>query len=141
MVSLNVEIRPYSESDETAVAKLWREVFPGSSKWNHPETDIQRKLAVQRELFLIAVLDSEIVGTAMGGYDGHRGWVYYVAVRSKHRRQGIGSALMAGVEERLVRLGCPKLNLQVRASNHEVVSFYEQLGYKVEERTSMGKHL
>ncbi len=137
----SVEIRPYVESDEAVVAALWREVFPESSAWNHPETDIQRKLAVQRELFLVAMFDAEIVGTAMGGYDGHRGWIYYVVVSPRHRRQGIGTALMAGVEERVVRLGCPKLNLQVRASNHEVVLFYERLGYKVEERVSMGKRL
>ena len=136
-----VEIRPYLESDEAAVAALWRAVFPGAPAWNHPETDIRRKLAVQRELFLVAVLDSQIVGTAMGGYDGHRGWVYYVAVSPGHRRQGIGTALMTNVEERLTHLGCPKLNLQVRASNHEVVSFYERLGYKIEERTSLGKRL
>ena len=141
MTSLNVEIRSYLDSDEAAVAALWREVFPGSPAWNHPETDIQRKLAVQRELFLVAVLDSEIVGTVMGGYDGHRGWVYYVAVSPKHRRHGIGTALMTGVEEGLARIGCPKINLQVRASNDPVVSFYEQLGYRVEERVSMGKRL
>jgi len=135
------QIRPYSESDEAAVAELWRQVFPGSPSWNHPETDIQRKLSVQRELFLVAALGSEIVGTAMAGYDGHRGWVYYVAVSPRHRRQGIGTALMRNVEQRLASLGCPKLNLQVRASNHEVVSFYENLGYEVEERISMGKRL
>jgi len=135
------QIRPYSESDEAAVAELWREVFPGSPSWNHPETDIQRKLSVQRELFLVAALGSEIVGTAMAGYDGHRGWVYYVAVSPRHRRQGIGTALMSNVEQRLASLDCPKLNLQVRASNHEVVSFYESLGYEAEERISMGKRL
>jgi ribosomal protein S18 acetylase RimI-like enzyme len=135
------QIRPYADSDEAAVAELWRQVFPGSPSWNHPETDIQRKLSVQRELFLVAALGSEIVGTAMAGYDGHRGWVYYVAVSPRHRRQGIGTALMNNVEQRLARLGCPKLNLQVRASNHEVVSFYENLGYAVEERISMGKRL
>jgi len=135
------QIRPYSESDEAAVAELWRQVFPGSPSWNQPETDIQRKLSVQRELFLVAALGSEIVGTAMAGYDGHRGWVYYVAVSPRHRRQGIGTALMRNVEQRLASLGCPKLNLQVRASNHEVVSFYENLGYEVEERISMGKRL
>ena len=136
-----IQIRPYSESDEAAVADLWRQVFPGSPSWNHPETDIQRKLSVQRELFLVAALGSEIVGTAMAGYDGHRGWVYYVAVSPRHRRQGIGTALMNNVEQRLASLGCPKLNLQVRASNHEVVSFYESLGYEAEERISMGKRL
>jgi len=78
-----IQIRPYSESDEAAVAALWRQVFPGSPSWNHPETDIQRKLSVQRELFLVAALGSAIVGTAMAGYDGHRGWVYYVAVSSE----------------------------------------------------------
>jgi ribosomal protein S18 acetylase RimI-like enzyme len=135
------QIRPYSESDEAAVAELWREVFPGSPSWNHPETDIQRKLSVQRELFLVATLGSDIVGTAMAGYDGHRGWVYYVAVSPRRRRQGIGTALMRNVEQRLASLGCPKLNLQVRASNYEVVSFYEKLGYEAEERISMGKHL
>jgi ribosomal protein S18 acetylase RimI-like enzyme len=77
----------------------------------------------------------------MGGYDGHRGWVYYVAVRSKHRRQGIGTALMGVVERKLAELGCSKLNLQVRASNPEAVPFYRKLGYKVEERVSMGKRL
>jgi ribosomal protein S18 acetylase RimI-like enzyme len=134
-------IRPYLESDERRVAALWREVFPDSPAWNHPETDIQRKLAVQRDLFLVAMLDDEIVGTAMAGYDGHRGWVYYVVVSPRHRRQGIGTALMRQVERGLAGIGCPKLNLQVRASNRDVVDFYEKLGYQVEERVSMGKRL
>ena len=134
-------IRPYVDEDQASVAALWREVFPGSPVWNHPETDIKRKLAVQRELFVVATVDAEIIGTAMAGYDGHRGWVYYVAVNPKHRRTGIGRALMSSVEEGLARLGCPKLNLQVRASNHQAVAFYERLGYEVEDRVSMGKRL
>jgi ribosomal protein S18 acetylase RimI-like enzyme len=136
-----MEIRPYSESDEAAVATLWREVFPGAPSWNHPEMDIRRKLAVQRELFLVATTGAEVVGTAMGGYDGHRGWVYYVAVSPRHRRQGIGTALMQGIEQGLLDMGCPKLNLQVRASNEDVVAFYRKLGYEIEERISMGKRL
>lgn len=136
-----MEIRSYSESDEAAVAALWREVFPDAPAWNHPETDIRRKLAVQRELFLVATIEGQVVGTAMGGYDGHRGWVYYVVVSPQHRRQRIGTALMREVERRLARLGCPKVNLQVRASNHEVVAFYQRLGYAVEDRVSMGKRL
>lgn len=136
-----MEIRPYSELDETAVVELWREVFPNAPTWNVPEADIARKLKVQRELFLVATVGSEIVGTVMGGYDGHRGWVYYVVVSPRHRRQGIGTALMKRVEEGLTRLECPKLNLQVRASNEEVVRFYKSLGYEVEERVSMGKRL
>ena len=134
-------IQPYQEEDQDAVTALWREVFPGSPSWNHPETDIQRKLAVQRELFLVAMLEGQLVGTAMAGYDGHRGWVYYVAVSPRLRRQGIGSALMKDVETRLAKIGCPKLNLQVRATNQEVVAFYQKLGYAVEPRVSMGKRL
>ena len=136
-----MEIRSYSESDEASVVELWREVFPDSPSWNHPEVDIQRKLAVQRELFLGAWLNTELVGTAMAGYDGHRGWVYHVAVKAGFRRQGIGSALMQRAERELARLGCPKLNLQVRASENEAVAFYQRLGYEIEERVSMGKRL
>jgi ribosomal protein S18 acetylase RimI-like enzyme len=136
-----MEIRPYLESDEAAVAELWHEVFPEAPAWNVPAADIGRKLAVQRDLFLVATIGSEVVGTAMGGYDGHRGWVYYVAVRPRYRRQGIGTALMERVEAGVARLGCPKINLQVRASNEGVVSFYRKLGYQIEERISMGKRL
>ena len=141
LVPANLAIRPYQEADEAAVAQLWRQVFPNAPAWNHPETDIRRKLAVQRDLFLVASLDGEIVGTAMAGYDGHRGWVYYVVVHPDHRRQAIGTALMAGVEQRLAALGCPKLNLQVRADNHQVVAFYKHLGFEIEERISMAKRL
>ena len=136
-----MEIRPYAESDEAAVAELWRDAFPDAPSWNHPETDIQRKLSVQRELFLVATIDGRLVGTAMAGYDGHRGWVYYVAVSPRHRRCGIGAALMHRVEIDLAGIGCPKLNLQVRDSNRQAVAFYEELGYDVEDRVSMAKRL
>lgn len=136
-----LEIRKYETRDEAQIIALWRAVFPDSPAHNDPKTDIKRKLTTQGDLFLVATLDSTIVGSAMAGYDGHRGWVYYVAVSPAHRRQGIGSALMHAVERGLVQIGCPKLNLQVRASNPEVVAFYKRLGYEVEQRISMGKHL
>jgi len=134
-------VRSYKESDEQAVVTLWRRVFPNAPFWNDPEMDIRRKLSVQRDLFLVAILGAQLVGTAMAGFDGHRGWVYYVAVSPGHRRQGIGRALMRRVEEGLAEIGCPKLNLQVRASNRDAVSFYKRLGYHVEERVSMSKRL
>jgi ribosomal protein S18 acetylase RimI-like enzyme len=134
-------LRSYHESDEPQVVELWRQLFPDSPPWNDPHKDIARKLSVQRELFIVAMLKEELVGTAVGGYDGHRGWVYYVAVKPDLRRQGIGAALMQRVERELAELGCPKLNLQVRAENIDVVAFYESLGYHVEERISMGKRL
>jgi len=136
-----MEIRPYEEKDEEAVAKLWREVFSDDPPWNVPEEDIKRKLEVQRELFLVAAIGEEIAGTAMGGYDGHRGWVYCVAVAPAHRREGVGRALMERVEGDLDRLGCHKLNLQVRRNNEETVAFYERLGYSLEDHFSMGKRL
>lgn len=136
-----LEIRSIRDSDENTVAALWREVFPNNPWWNVPERDIQSKLQIQRELFLVATVDSTIVGTAMAGYDGHRGWVYYVAVSPKYRRQGIGEALMKRVEQDLIEIGCPKINLQVRAHNAGAVAFYEKLGYSVENHVSMGKLL
>ena len=117
-----MNVRPYEQADEAAVAALWREVFPDEPAHNVPEEVIARKLEVQRELFFVAVEGGDVVGTAMAGYDGHRGWVYAVAVKPSHRRRGIGAALMARVEEGLRTTGCPKLNLQVRASNREAVS-------------------
>ncbi len=135
------EIRPYEEGDEAAVIDLWQKAFPDSPPWNRPSDDIHRKLAIQRNLFLVAILDGELVGTAMAGYDGHRGWIYYVAVKLAFRRRGIGRALMTEAEQGLASMGCPKLNLQVRTHNQGVIAFYQRLGYSFEERVSMAKRL
>jgi ribosomal protein S18 acetylase RimI-like enzyme len=136
-----MEIRPFEERDEPAVVALWRAVFPVDRPWHDPVEIIRRKRALQREWFFVASLDSAVVGTALGGYDGHRGWVYHVAVSPGHRRLGIGSALVRRVEDALRAAGCPKINLQVFTANAGVVAFYEQLGYRVEERISLGKPL
>ena len=136
-----MEIRTYRESDEERVVRLWREVFPDAPAWNEPTSVIAHKLKVQRELFFVAVDGDEIVGTTVGGYDGFRGWVYAVAVSPRHRRKGIGTALMRSVEDGLKDMGCPKLNLQVRGTNRAAAGFYDRLGYSVEDRVSMGKRL
>jgi len=135
------EIRPYEASDKSDVIDLWREAFPDSPAWNRPSADIRRKLTIQRNLFLVAILKGELVGTAMAGYDGHRGWIYYLAVNQAFRRRGIGRALMTEAEQGLASMGCPKLNLQVRAHNRDVIAFYQRLGYAIEERVSMAKRL
>ena len=138
---MTVEIRSYQDADEKAVTALWKQVFSDMPAWNIPEADIDRKLQVQPELFLVAILEEQVVGTAMAGFDGHRGWVYYLAVSPERRRQGIGRELMRWVEEGLAAMGCPKLNLQVRGSNAQAASFYKRLGYVVEDRVSMSKRL
>jgi ribosomal protein S18 acetylase RimI-like enzyme len=135
-----VEIRSYQAPDETSVIRLWTEcdlVRP----WNDPRKDIQRKLTIQPELFLVGVLGVDLVATVMAGYDGHRGWVNYLAVAEPYRRRGFGRILMQYVEARLKAMGCPKLNMQVRATNRAVVAFYARLGYAEEQNISLGKRL
>ena len=136
-----MQIRPYLERDESDVIALWNQVLPGDAPHTDPATSIRQKLAVDRELFLVAEVDGRVVGTAMGGYDGHRGWIYSVAVLPEHQRSGIGSALIARLESALVERGCLKVNLLVKRSNAGVVGFYEKLGFHVEDFISMGKRL
>ncbi|MBX3413562.1 MAG: GNAT family acetyltransferase [Pirellulales bacterium] len=134
-----MRIRPFQESDEAEVSALWTKVFSYPQPHNQPSHIIQQKLVLQRELFFVAEEDHGIVGTVMGGYDGHRGWIYALAVRPESRRQGLGTALVRHLERELSFLGCTKINLQIVASNAATAEFYKQLGYLVEERISMGK--
>jgi ribosomal protein S18 acetylase RimI-like enzyme len=136
-----MEIRPFHEADESDVIALWKSVFAYPAPHNDPAKIIRDKLAVQRDLFFVAVLDGVVAGTVMGGYDGHRGWIYSLAVNPDVRCRGIGTALMRHIEQELAKRGCPKINLQVLPSNAAVVAFYQKLGYAVEERVSMGKVL
>ena len=138
---LRIHIRPFAESDQTEVIALWKDVFAYSAPHNDPLTAIRQKLKVGRNLFGVAVLGGQVVGTILGGYDGHRGWIYSLAVHPQHRRRGIASALVKWAEAGLIDRGCMKVNLQLMASNIATTAFYENLGYKVEERISMGKLL
>ncbi len=135
-----MRIRPYAAGDETAVIALWEECRL-TRPWNDPRKDIARKLAVQPELFLVGVLGDAIVATVMAGYEGHRGWVNYLAVSPEHQRKGLGKTLMQEVEKRLMERGCPKLNVQVRAANGEALQFYRRLGYAQDEAVALGKRL
>ena len=120
---------------------LWREVLPDSAPHNDPAAVIRQKTSAERDLFFVADVASTVVGTVMGGYDGHRGWIYSLAVTPDYQRHGVATALMAHLEKALVKRGCLKINLQVRASNESVVACYEKIGYGVEERVSMGKRM
>lgn len=136
-----LRIRPFHEKDRSSVAALWSEVFADDPPRNEPRAVIDRKLRVQRELFLVAELRGDIVGAVVAGFDGYRGWVYHLAVDPGFRRRGFGRELMREAEARLRAVGCPKLNLQVRSSNAEVIAFYQRLGYSIEDRVSFGKVL
>jgi ribosomal protein S18 acetylase RimI-like enzyme len=135
-----MRIRPYQTTDEAAVVALWDECRL-TRPWNDPHKDIARKLAVQPELFLVGVVDGAVVASVMAGYEGHRGWVNYLAVAPRLRGNGLGRALMQHVEEALQQRGCPKINLQVRESNREAIEFYRHLGYLQDESVSLGKRL
>ncbi len=134
-------IRPFLPDDSDAVTALWHLVFPDDPSRNNPPDVIRRKLEVQPELFLVGVAGGNIIGTALGGYDGFRGWIYHLAVHPGEQRRGHGRALVEAIERELQKLGCPKLNLQVRATNRATVAFYQALGYAIEDHVSLGKVL
>ncbi|MCS5716811.1 GNAT family acetyltransferase [Herbiconiux sp. CPCC 205763] len=133
-------MRPFHASDTDAVVALWQ-ASELTRPWNDPRKDIARKLTTQPELFLVAETDSGLRGAVMAGYDGHRGWVNYLAVDPSARGHGLGRALMAEVEQRLEALGCPKVNLQIREGNEPVMEFYRALGYARDGAVSFGKRL
>ncbi|MFC1550529.1 GNAT family acetyltransferase [Candidatus Neomarinimicrobiota bacterium] len=134
-----IKIRPYTNEDENLVLALWRLSFPDAPSHNNFIEDINRKLTTQGNLFFVAFYEEKPIGTAMSGFDGHRGWIYYLAVHPNFRRFGVGKKLMQTVETELANIGCTKLNLQIRQNNSNVVEFYKKLGYGVEVRVSMGK--
>ncbi len=133
-------IRAFELTDQDSVIGLWQRCGLLRS-WNDPVRDIERKLEVQPELFLVGTSGARLVASAMAGYDGHRGSVYYLAIDPAHQGRGAGRRMMAEVETRLVALGCPKLNIMVRSSNLAVRGFYEALGYELNDVAVFGKRL
>ncbi len=135
-----MEIRPFAATDTEAVVELWHQVGITRS-WNDPYLDIERKMTVQPELFLVGLYEEVLVATAMSGFDGHRGWLYYFAVAPEHQGQGLGRQMLAEVERLLVERGCPKLNVQVRSGNEALIERYRQWGYGGDGATGLGKRL
>jgi ribosomal protein S18 acetylase RimI-like enzyme len=133
-------IRAYADKDEKQVIELWNECGLTRS-WNNPQLDIQRKQKVQSEWFFVGEENDAVIATAMFGYDGHRGWVNYLAVSPNHQRKGYANKLMQHGEMILKSVGCPKLNLQIRATNTQVQAFYKSIGYTEDEVVSFGKRL
>lgn len=135
-----MQIRPFQQTDRSAVIQLWQDCGL-TVPWNDPNKDIHRKCQVGAELFLVGEHHGSIIASVMGGYEGHRGWVNYLAVDPGHQRQGLAKQLMHALELKLTALGCPKINLQVRNTNTSVLAFYQALGYQVDTAVSLGKRL
>jgi ribosomal protein S18 acetylase RimI-like enzyme len=136
----SLQIRPYRSDDEVAVVGLWV-VCQLIGPHNNPHQDIARKLRVNPEWFLVGELDDKIVATCMVGYEGHRGWINYLAVAPEYQRRGVARQIMGQAERLLRQAGCPKINLQVRTANAQVIEFYKTIGFKIDDVVSMGKRL
>ncbi len=135
-----MRIRPFRLEDEDAVVALWTRcglVRPV----NDPHKDIQRKLQVRPDLYLVGELDGHLVASVLAGYEGHRGWLNYVAVDPEHQRKGLARQIVTEAKNRLREAGCPKINLQIRSSTPGVIEFYRRIGYSVDDVVSMGKRL
>lgn len=135
-----MHIRPFDVSDTEAVVQLWQATWL-TRPWNDPYRDIERKLRVQPELFLVGEVQGSVIATAMAGYDGHRGWIYYLAVDPSHQGAGFGRQMLAHAEGLLLELGCPKVNMQVRSGNDAQIERYQRWGYSPDGATGMGKRI
>jgi ribosomal protein S18 acetylase RimI-like enzyme len=137
-----ITITPFLKAAHSEqVIALWRAVFGYETAHNRPALVIEKKAAMDDQLFFVALASNEVIGTVMAGYDGHRGWIYSVAVSPAHRRRGIGSRLVRFAERALANKGCMKVNLQIMEGNESVAAFYAALGFSLEKRVSMGKRL
>jgi len=133
-------IRQYHANDQQDVIDLWTQCGLVAPQ-NNPKRDIERKVRVNPEWFLVGELENEIVATCMAGYEGHRGWINYLAVAPEYRRKGFATQIMREAERLLRAAGCPKINLQIRTSNTGVIEFYKAIGYDIDDVVSMGKRL
>ena len=131
-------IHPFQTAEEDALVAHWK-MCELTVPWNNPHKDIARKLQVQPELFLVGILDSSLIATVMGGYEGHRGCINYLAVHPDFQGKGYGQEIMNSVETGLREMGCPKINLQIRTGNNKIASFYQKLGFTNDHVISMEK--
>jgi len=136
----NLEIRPFQMGDEATVVQLWQDCQL-TRNYNDPHQDILRKLAMQADLFLVGILGGRLIASVMAGYEGHRGWLNYLAVAPDCRQRGFARQLVDAAEQRLRLLGCPKINIQLRQDNTQVLKFYQKIGFQVDEVISLGKRL
>jgi len=132
--------RSYRKKDEKQVIQLWKMsnlIIPK----NNPLRDIDEKIRFQPDLFLVGLLDKKLIGTIMVGYEGHRGWINYLAIHHEFRGRGFGIKLMDYATEILTNMGCQKINVQIRKTNYSVIEFYKKLGFIDDEVISYGKRI
>lgn len=137
---MGLEIIRYGSNHQEAVIDLWKKcnlIVPQ----NDPAEDIQKKLDFQPGLFFVALLGGQLIGSVMVGYEGHRGWMNYLAVLPDYQKRGYGKKLVDKAIEELKKLGCLKLNVQVRKNNPSAVEFYKHLGFKDDNVVSLGMRL
>ena len=135
-----LEIRSFRQEDEVPLIKLW-EKCKLVVAWNDPSKDIRRKVQLDPGGFLLSLHDNSLIASVMAGYEGHRGWINYLAVDPEYRRKGLGKTMMKAAETYLEQFECPKINLQIRAKNHQVIEFYKSIGFLQEDVINMGKRL
>ena len=140
MRKMTLKTTRFNQQFQDAVIDLWKRCNLTTPQ-NDPAEDIKRKLDFQPELLFVGLLDGKVVGSIMVGYEGHRGWINYLAVAPEHQRHGYGEKLVQKATEELKKIGCPKINLQVRRSNKEAIDFYKHLGFKEDDVTSLGMRL
>jgi len=139
---MTIQIIPFDNVEHRSqVIDIWSSIFSYEEPRNDPALVIDKKLAVDDGLFFVAMENGKVVGTIMAGYDGHRGWIYSLAVIPERRRVRIGARLLQHAETELRKLGCVKINLQIFERNVIVKEFYLKKGYDVEDRISMGKEI
>ncbi|MBU0497175.1 MAG: GNAT family acetyltransferase [Candidatus Thermoplasmatota archaeon] len=138
---MTTHIRTCTISDKPAVIALWAAVFQQDKPHNDPTQSFNQKINHADDLFFVAEHKKTLVGTIIAGYDGHRGWIYSLAIDPRYRRKGIGTLLMKKAITILHNKGCLKVNLQITGNNQDLITFYKTLGFTIEDRISMGKNL
>ncbi len=135
-----MNIRTFKKEDEQQIIGLWQECNL-TTAWNNPQRDIERKIQDSPELFFVGEIENQIIASCMAGYDGHRGWIYYLAVIPDRQRQKLASEIMDHAEQALRKIGCPKIDLMVRKTNQNVISFYHKIGYNDDPVVVLSKRL
>ena len=135
-----IEIRSFQQEDEAPLIKLW-EKCELVVAWNDPSKDISRNVQLDPEELLLGWYDKSLIASVMAGYEGHRGWINYLAVVPEFRRKGLGKTMMKAAKTYLEHFECPKINLQIRAQNHQVIEFYKSIGFLQEEVINLVKRL